>query len=658
MKQLILKYLLLSSCLMLMLFSGATAAPVALAQDVIVDNPVLEASCGLDIMLVIDGSGSIDANEYSQVQNAFIAFVDTFLPETPTEFALVEFASLAVVRQGFTNDKTILIDEINEAREQPGGIFTNWDDGLHKARSLFPNRVDKPDLIIFSSDGNPNRSGGHEDHIPPLVFALAEAIEEANTAKSSGVRIITVGIGSSLNTGSLAYISSPDAVITSDFDELLTDLAELSAELCGGTVTAHKIIDQDGNPATTDDQSDGAGWSFAAHVASPGTSIPLSGLTDEDGLINFDIDFGGSQTSTLDIAESVDPGFALIEANCSGASGSNGAFNGTDRVEGVAVNRLDIVSCEFYNAPLPVVTACKTDTLGAPVAGWQISAGGQTKSTGANGCVDFALPAPGNYTITEESRAGWTPVGPTQFDVTADYGGSYGPFTFVNARFGSITVIKNAPGINTPAFDFTFNNEPFELIGGQSLVVNSLSPGDYDIIETQAPNGWVLLGVACPNADFTGITDENGRQIGVKVHLEYDQNITCTFTNNQPNLAEFDSIEAVAGPNHIEIRWTTLTESNTVGFTVLRSTSPAGPFEPVNDRLILAEGNSFEGADYSVIDNQATPGVTYYYYIQELETDGIIDHNDEPWKIVSASIGGPSVDAGTNSIIYLPVILK
>jgi Mg-chelatase subunit ChlD len=129
-----------------------------------VANPELEASCGLDIVLVIDGSGSIDNTEYAQMQAAFVDFVEAFLVDstTPTEFALVEFATSAVVRLNFTSDAQTIIDEINEPRVQPGGQFTNWDDGLLEARNLFPNRSN-PDLLVFSSDGNPNRRGGHTD---------------------------------------------------------------------------------------------------------------------------------------------------------------------------------------------------------------------------------------------------------------------------------------------------------------------------------------------------------------------------------------------------------------------------------------------------------------------------------------------------------------
>jgi len=79
-------------------------------------NPPLTESCGIDIVLVFDGSGSITGPQYSQMQTAFVGFVNAFLPNTPTEMAIVEFATLATVRQGFTSDATTLINEIYEPR--------------------------------------------------------------------------------------------------------------------------------------------------------------------------------------------------------------------------------------------------------------------------------------------------------------------------------------------------------------------------------------------------------------------------------------------------------------------------------------------------------------------------------------------------------------
>ena len=59
-------------------------------------------------------------------------------------------------------------------------------------------------------------------------------------------------------------------------------------ELCGGTISVHKIIDDDGDLGTTGAQSDGVGWHFDASVDPPSTatSTPADGNTDGDGFVS------------------------------------------------------------------------------------------------------------------------------------------------------------------------------------------------------------------------------------------------------------------------------------------------------------------------------------------------------------------------------------
>ena len=127
----------------------------------------------------------------------------------------MEFATLATVRLNFTGNETTITDEINEPREQPGGQYTNWQQGLLEDHGLFPNR-DNPDLVIFASDGNPNRIGDPASSVNESE-AVAAAVTVANAIKSGGTRILTIGIGSGLDTANLEAISSADAVYTSGF---------------------------------------------------------------------------------------------------------------------------------------------------------------------------------------------------------------------------------------------------------------------------------------------------------------------------------------------------------------------------------------------------------------------------------------------------------
>lgn len=76
----------------------------------------------------------------------------------------------------------------------------------------------------------------------------------------------------------------------------------------------------------------------------------------------------------------------------------------------------------------------------------------------------------------------------------------------------------------------------------------------------------------------------------------------------------------------VEVTWRTESEINTAGFNLYRGLSPTGPFDvKVNDQLIPASPDPLTGGEYRFVDRTVRPGVTYYYQLQEVETDGQVN---------------------------------
>jgi len=315
-------------------------------------NPALAQSCGIDMVLVIDTSTSIDNTELGQMRSAFVSFVNTMLPATPANIAVVSFDDSAVLQQSFTNNITTLTTKINST---DGDGYTNWEAALLLARNQFT-ADGKPHLIVFSSDGNPTASSaGPNDTSQPNAH-LVPAILQANLAKAAGIRIVTLGIGGELSTANLQAISSADAVYTSaNFNTLTTALHDLATDLCGGTINIHKIIDQDGNIQTTQDQTAGVGWNFTVTNSSV-IDTPVTGANGYTPSVNVKTEQGPFSVSET----SLPSGYSLITASCTGSSGSNGTLNGTT-ISGIAVSNGDIVACTFYNIELECVTDADCD---------------------------------------------------------------------------------------------------------------------------------------------------------------------------------------------------------------------------------------------------------------------------------------------------------
>ncbi|RME41915.1 MAG: hypothetical protein D6796_15175, partial [Caldilineae bacterium] len=227
---------------------------------------------------------------------------------------------------------------------------------------------------------------------------------------------------------------------------------------------------------------------------------------------------------------------------------------------------------------------------------------------------------------------------------------------------GSITIVKEANPAN--GTDFTFHGD----LGGFTL--DDANPDDNDaitqtityaglvsdtyVITESIPSGWwTLLGIGCTAEPDTGglftlISDTNDSLIGVAVHLQADQSVVCTFTNDRPNAITLDTMQAIVRTGQIELHWTTLSEVDTVGFNVMRSASADGPFTAMNDHLILSRGDAFSGASYHFVDNRVADGATYRYYLQEVLASGeVIDHTEQTIAVTAKAW-----------MLYLPAIFK
>jgi len=101
---------------------------------------------------------------------------------------------------------------------------------------------------------------------------------------------------------------------------------------------------------------------------------------------------------------------------------------------------------------------------------------------------------------------------------------------------------------------------------------------------------------------------------------------------------------------HIAVRWTTAAEINTWGFYLYRSADGSRAHAVrVTPELILGQGRGQGGASYSWNDTGAQPGVTYTYWLQEVEINGTV-HEYGP----AAAVLSPSAQRG----IFIPVVTR
>lgn len=493
-----------------------------------VTNPILPQACGLDIALVIDNSTSIDSTEMTQIKNAMTAFTGA-LNGTPTWFSVTRFATTASISQAFTSNISLVNSAINGI--PVGGGFTNWQDGFVKAQSTFDPRIAKPNLVIFASDGNPNRTGTSGTSVTESV-AVANAKVIADQLKTNGIRILAIGVGSDLDTDNMKTISGPNVntgnvltsdVITSNFTELAEDLAEFASQTCGGTISVNKYIG-----SVSEANRAGAGWEF--DIAGITKTTDSNGQTDAVE-VNAGTNYSVVETNVLS-------GYSYKSATCKNQTGQNVGSSITNGVGSISISDSDIISCDFVNDEKPTLTVNKNlNPTGHGAFNLLINGQSYANNVGNGGTTGAVALNPGNYIVSEEASNPSTNLS----DYKVQYGGdcdaqgnvslSKGDnkiCTITNTAYGSVTITKDVVPNDSSLWNFTLNGtggnySKNNLGDGQSHTFMQLVPGSYTLNEiTSSAYG---TSITCDNVP--GVAGSNEYLIS----LSAGQNVNCTITN-------------------------------------------------------------------------------------------------------------------------------
>ena len=188
--------------------------------------PGLGCNDELDLMLVLDRSGSIDAGELTTLKNAANAFVTALAPTAPgVHVGQTSFASNGSLDLHLTDDETAAHTAIN-ALASTG--LTNLFEGISLAMDELDNlhaheRPTVKDVMIIITDGNPNQP----DSVPN---AEAVAKAEADAARAAGIEIFVVGIGGDVDATYLQTIADDNShyFAAADFDDLQAVLTAIA----------------------------------------------------------------------------------------------------------------------------------------------------------------------------------------------------------------------------------------------------------------------------------------------------------------------------------------------------------------------------------------------------------------------------------------------
>ncbi|MFA6098648.1 MAG: SpaA isopeptide-forming pilin-related protein [Patescibacteria group bacterium] len=563
-----LHFLTLSALVFNMTMVGVFITPKAANATVTpptpVANPVLTQSCGLDIGLLVDTSGSIDSGEMTKMKTALTSFANAFVG-TPAVFSLSSFANESYLRRAFSRTPSQIAADISSDIPSDGNGWTNWDSGLARSFATFDPRPAKPNLIVIATDGSPNTYGYFPDptveptHNPAnadeLAAGLNHAIERANTIKTAGTRVVVLGIGDDesdpstpaqkvdkmkqISGPNVAYTTadittSTDVIKVENFDGIGAALSEFVNQLCGGKILVQKQFDTngDGIAEITGSSADAAlaGYTFDVN-GSP--SNPTPQVTANTGSLSFDVLNGTYSVTETNLPANTE----IVNGKCVNGTQNVGTFSlATKTVSGLTMGTDDNISCTFLNknvfGKLKVIKQVSGST--EPVSSWSMSVkkGGVnvagSPQPGSTTGTEYNL-EPGTYTVGETGPGGYA----ASFSASCPSGtatvtaGQTTTCTVTNTRqTGTLIVKKVVSGSTEPSASWSMHvKQGDQEVSGSPAAGTSagtsytLPTGTYNISETGGPSNYTAsFSADCVNGSAT---------------VTAGQTVTCTVTNTR-----------------------------------------------------------------------------------------------------------------------------
>ena len=192
----------------------------------------IQCGSAMDVVLVIDTSGSITPADYVREQNYVKSVVQSFdVGVNGVHIGFITFSTAANIRLNLTYNENLLLSTIDNTIQDKGE--TNIAGGIYAAIDVFNwgARDNVPKVMIFLTDGAANLPG-------TPVNAANEMLKAANLAKASpnNILIYAIGVGPNADPNQLALIATAQDYISTvaDFATLSSTLASILETVCVG----------------------------------------------------------------------------------------------------------------------------------------------------------------------------------------------------------------------------------------------------------------------------------------------------------------------------------------------------------------------------------------------------------------------------------------
>lgn len=171
-----------------------------------IDTTVAVNSAPIDIVFVMDASGSVTASGWTQERNAVASMINTTLPAN-ARVGVVVFSDAATTKYTFQNNQTrsAIVSAVNALVYVQGSTATL--SGMQNAYTIFNTQSDSlhQHIVVLITDGTPNPTTTQN----PCGTSTAAQTLRTNLTRLH-VRTTIFGVGPEINAGTLSCLYDND----------------------------------------------------------------------------------------------------------------------------------------------------------------------------------------------------------------------------------------------------------------------------------------------------------------------------------------------------------------------------------------------------------------------------------------------------------------
>lgn len=314
-------------------------------------EPIPTVRCGGSITIVLNTASTIwSLGAAATVTTSLARFVDS-LRGTPTHLRVIAFD-----RSAYSFFPDIAIGTYVDMFGSPTSISTllsrlttlsttstswrngrNWEDGLWQATRRDTGTVlaQVPDLIVFITDGSPNRNRTNTTSDSDTTFHeadLTRAVTAAEYARGTGATLMSVLVGSGSNSTSAAHLTTVFGQLawegttaispldrsrtfaqpaSAGFSQLVDILGLIGTWRCGGTITLQQRVLISGVSSAPADS-----WEFTVSASNP---TFMQRTVVQPSQLSATVDLGAEdsgQARTITISQDSRAGYRHHSASC------------------------------------------------------------------------------------------------------------------------------------------------------------------------------------------------------------------------------------------------------------------------------------------------------------------------------------------------------